>query len=69
MFKQKHVVLTGATSGIGIETAKLLLSEGASVIGIGSSDKSCAKAYKKLADLNRNIQSVSYTHLTLPTKA
>ena len=34
MFKLKHVVLTGATSGIGIETARLLLSEGANVIGI-----------------------------------
>tara|TARA_Y100001936_G_C16073865_1_gene672613 strand:+ start:535 stop:1380 length:846 start_codon:yes stop_codon:yes gene_type:complete len=58
MFKQKHVVLTGATSGIGIETARLLLSEGANVIGIGSSAKSCAKADKKLANLNGTIKFI-----------
>ena len=58
MFKLKHVVLTGATSGIGIETARLLLSEGANVIGIGSSAKSCAKAAKKLANLNGTIKFI-----------
>ena len=55
MLKNKNVVLTGATSGIGIETAKLLLSEGANIIGIGSSKTSCIKASQKLDNLNGNI--------------
>ncbi|MEG3594500.1 MAG: SDR family NAD(P)-dependent oxidoreductase [Chloroflexota bacterium] len=55
MLKNKNVLLTGATSGIGIETAKLLISEGAKIIGIGSSKKSCANAYKKLEGLKGSI--------------
>ena len=55
MLKNKNVLLTGATSGIGIETAKLLISEGAKIIGIGSSKTSCANAYKKLENLKGNI--------------
>ena len=55
MLKNKNVVLTGATSGIGMETAKLLLSEGANIIGIGSSKTSCIKASQKLDNLNGNI--------------
>ena len=47
--------MTGATSGIGIETAKLLVSEGANIIGIGSSITSCIKAFQQLRDLNGNI--------------
>ena len=55
MLKNKNVVLTGATSGIGIETAKLLVSEGANIIGIGSSKTSCIKASRKLGNLKGNI--------------
>ena len=50
----KVVVITGASSGLGEATARLLSGEGASVVlGARRADR---------------LQSVSYTHLTLPTK-
>jgi len=55
ILKNINIVLTGATSGIGIETAKLLIPEGANIIGIGSSATSCIKASKQLRALNGNI--------------
>jgi 3-oxoacyl-[acyl-carrier protein] reductase len=35
MFQDYKVVITGATSGIGLATARLFIKEGATVIGIG----------------------------------
>lgn len=35
MFQDYKVVITGATSGIGLATARLFIREGATVIGIG----------------------------------
>ena len=40
----KTVAMTGATSGIGLETARLLAQRGFRVIGVGRSQESCARA-------------------------
>ena len=40
----KTIVITGASSGIGLETARLLLGSGFRVIGIGRTAESCARA-------------------------
>lgn len=44
----KIVVLTGATSGIGLATAKVLCKRGAHVIGIGRSHEKCEKVKEEL---------------------
>ena len=46
--KQKTVVITGATSGIGLETARKLAQEGFRVIGIGRSENKCRKAKESI---------------------
>ncbi|MHB9033371.1 MAG: SDR family NAD(P)-dependent oxidoreductase [Anaerolineae bacterium] len=38
------IVVTGATSGIGLETARLLASQGYRIIGVGRSSEHCARA-------------------------
>ena len=40
----KTIVITGATSGIGFETAKLLAAKGFRIIGIGRSEQRCTRA-------------------------
>lgn len=40
----KTVVITGATSGIGLETARILTRKGFNVIGIGRSEVNCNRA-------------------------
>jgi retinol dehydrogenase 12 len=44
----KTLVITGATSGIGLAAAGLLLREGASVIGVGRSAERCRELEEKL---------------------
>ena len=46
--KNKRALITGGTSGIGLETARLFLREGARVALTGNSDASVAKAAKAL---------------------
>ena len=58
---QKVAIVTGATSGIGRETAILLSREGASVVFTGR-NKDAAEETSDLIS-----KAVSYTHLTLPT--
>jgi retinol dehydrogenase 12 len=49
---EKTFVVTGATSGIGLAAAEILVREGYSVIGIGRSAPRCRAAEKRLAGLN-----------------
>src|SRR5580693_133898 len=46
--KGKRALITGGTSGIGLETARQFLSEGARVAVTGSSAESVAKASSEL---------------------
>lgn len=44
VIKMKTIILTGATSGIGLETARILAAQGFRVLGIGHSKANCDKA-------------------------
>jgi NAD(P)-dependent dehydrogenase (short-subunit alcohol dehydrogenase family) len=50
----KVIVITGATSGIGLATAKELAGKGAYVIGTGRSAERCAKAEAEVLENNPN---------------
>lgn len=50
-FKDKVVLITGGSGGIGQATAKLFLEEGAKVAIVGTSDEKLAKAKEKLGDV------------------
>jgi NAD(P)-dependent dehydrogenase (short-subunit alcohol dehydrogenase family) len=55
----KTIVVTGATSGIGLATATALTGQGAHVIGVGRSAQRCREAERKLRNLNPGAQ-ISY---------
>ena len=55
--KNKKVFISGSTKGIGFETAKLFLKEGASVIINGRTDKSVNEAISELN--NRNVKGIT----------
>jgi NAD(P)-dependent dehydrogenase (short-subunit alcohol dehydrogenase family) len=48
----KTIVVTGATSGIGLATAEELARQGADVIGVGRSPARCQAAEQRLRSLN-----------------
>jgi retinol dehydrogenase 12 len=48
----KTIVVTGATSGIGLATAEELARQGANVIGVGRSAARCQTAEQRLRSLN-----------------
>ncbi|MEM5770375.1 MAG: SDR family NAD(P)-dependent oxidoreductase, partial [Bacillota bacterium] len=52
----KTVVITGATSGIGLETARLLCAQGFHVLGIGHSEVNCDKAKADIISENPNAR-------------
>ncbi|MBI4832177.1 MAG: SDR family oxidoreductase [Candidatus Lindowbacteria bacterium] len=50
MFNNCVVLITGAASGIGLESSKLFLQEGAIVVGADFNEQALAEAGKKLGD-------------------
>jgi NAD(P)-dependent dehydrogenase (short-subunit alcohol dehydrogenase family) len=50
ILQNKRALITGGTSGIGLETAKLFIAEGARVIVTGVNPNSIAKAKEELGD-------------------
>lgn len=60
----KIIVITGATSGIGLATAKELAGKGAYIIGTGRSAERCAKAEKEIME-NCPDARVSYLRADL----
>ena len=42
--EEKTCVVTGATSGIGYETARILAAAGARIVGVGRDPARCASA-------------------------
>lgn len=57
----KTVVVTGATSGIGLETAAALMKNGCRVIGLGRSKISCQTAEKELRARTADGELVFFT--------
>lgn len=51
----KTIVITGATSGIGYEVAKLCLENNYRVIGIGRNQERSRSAVEKLSQINPNV--------------
>lgn len=56
MLKDKVAVITGGTRGIGLETAKLFLENGAKVAIFGSRQESVKKAIEQLRGLNKDYE-------------
>jgi NAD(P)-dependent dehydrogenase (short-subunit alcohol dehydrogenase family) len=51
MFKNNKIIITGASRGVGFEAAKLLLTQGATILGIGQDEQRMAKAQEELKNL------------------
>ncbi|WP_394202963.1 SDR family NAD(P)-dependent oxidoreductase [Shewanella waksmanii] len=56
----KTILLTGATDGIGLETAKILLAQGHNVLLHGRSNDKLAKVAEQLAPINPDIELETY---------
>ena len=56
LFKDKVAVITGAGSGIGFDSARILYEKGAKVILVGKT----LKVKKKALSLNKNLEQVEY---------
>jgi NAD(P)-dependent dehydrogenase (short-subunit alcohol dehydrogenase family) len=58
-FQDKVALITGGTSGIGFSTAKLLASEGASVVIVGRNERKGSEAIKELHSISSKLLFVA----------
>lgn len=56
--ESKTIVVTGATSGIGLAVAELMVKEGAFVIGVGRSPEKCAEMADRLNAINPPAKAI-----------
>src|SRR5512136_1235740 len=54
--QNKVVMVTGATNGIGLETAKALAVQGATIIGVGRNPQKCANATRQIIAATGNAK-------------
>lgn len=52
--QNKVVMVTGATNGIGLETAKVLAAQGATIVGVGRNPQKCADAAQQIKSATGN---------------
>ena len=52
----KTIVVSGATSGIGLATVRMIVQRGGNVIGIGRSTERCEKVKQQLKMINPQVQ-------------
>ena len=65
MLKNKVAIITGATRGIGFETAKVFLENNAKVAILGSKEETVTTAINKLKEINPNNEVLGfYPNLT-----
>lgn len=65
MLKNKVAIITGATRGIGFETAKVFLENNAKVAILGSKEETVTTAINKLKEINPNYEVIGfYPNLT-----
>lgn len=65
----KTYVITGATSGIGLAAAEMLVQRGANVIGVGRSVERCRQAEQQLCALNPQTEiSICVADLSLQSQ-
>ena len=57
----KTIVITGATSGIGLETARILARQGYFIMGIGHSVENCKRAEESILSDNPNAKIAYFT--------
>ena len=75
--KGKNIMVTGATSGIGLELVRSFSSKGGNLIILGKDEKKLDELYDEISTYGgknliiksdlKELDAVSYTHLTLPT--
>lgn len=56
--KDKVAIVTGGTSGLGKETAKRFLEEGAKVVFTGTNEDRANEALESLADYKDNVKFI-----------